>query len=141
MPVGDYVPSYLSIEYGRLQIFLSDNYHADGKPRDFGQNRIYGIKIGKDKPFVLDFSNKPEVLFASPAKDKTVQAGRRSQGQGGPDRSGARHHDPPPRRHVAEEEGNGQIRRRARNTLTKGRSRSIRSSRSPTRPAKKSPRA
>ena len=29
----------------------------------------------KDKPFVLDFSNRPEVLFASPPKDLTVKPG------------------------------------------------------------------
>ncbi len=39
------------------------------------RTRTYGIKIRKDEPFVLDFSNKPEVLFASPAKDKTFKPG------------------------------------------------------------------
>jgi hypothetical protein len=74
IPVGDYLTSALSIEYGRLRIFISDNYHADGKARTF-DNQTYGIKIDKDKPYVLDFSNKPEVLFASPAKDKTFKRG------------------------------------------------------------------
>ena len=73
--MGDYLPSYLSVEYGRLQIALSDNYHSDGRPRDMERHRTYKIKIRKDKPFVLDFSNKPEVLFASPAKDQTFKPG------------------------------------------------------------------
>lgn len=75
LPVGDYVPWYLSIKYGRLQISLSENYHADGKPRDMDRRRTFGITIRKDRPFVLDFSNKPTILFASPAKDKTFKPG------------------------------------------------------------------
>ena len=75
LPVGDYLPSYVSLEYGGLQISVSDNYHADGKPRDMQRRRTFGIKIRKDRPFVLDFSNKPEVVFASPAKDQTFKLG------------------------------------------------------------------
>jgi hypothetical protein len=75
VPVGDYTPSYLRIEYGRLHLSLSENYHADGRPRGFDNPRIAFIKIRKDKPYVLDFSNKPAVLFASPAKDATFKPG------------------------------------------------------------------
>jgi len=76
LPVGDYRPNYLSMQYGRLHIGASFNYHSDGKPRDRGDRPdVYGITIRKDKPFVLDFSNKPDVMFASPAKDKRVKLG------------------------------------------------------------------
>ena len=75
VPVGDYLPSHLSMEYGSLRISISDNYHSDGRPRDWERTRTYGFKIRKDKPFVLDFSNKPAVLFASPAKGQTVKPG------------------------------------------------------------------
>jgi hypothetical protein len=75
VPVGDYVPSHLSIEYGSLRIAISDNYHSDGHSRDRERVPTYGLKIRKDKPFVLDFSNKPAVLFASPAKGQTVKLG------------------------------------------------------------------
>jgi hypothetical protein len=73
VPVGDYLPSCLSIQYGRLWIMLSDNYHSDGKQQNIGRTRNYFIKIRKDQPFVLDFKNKPEVIFTSPAKDKTFK--------------------------------------------------------------------
>ncbi len=33
------------------------------------------MQIGKDKPFVLDFSNKPDVMFASPAKESVYKPG------------------------------------------------------------------
>jgi hypothetical protein len=75
LPVGDYLSSYITINYGRLRIGFSDNYHSDGKPQNFERSRTYGIKIRKDEPFVFDFSNKPEVLFARPAKDKTFKPG------------------------------------------------------------------
>ena len=78
VPAGDYVPAWLSIEYGRLRINLSDNYHSDGHPRDMAKmakRRAYAFTIRKDQPFVLDFSHKPEVLFASPAKDQTLKPG------------------------------------------------------------------
>jgi len=73
LPVGDYVAALLSFEFGDLRISVSHNYHSDGIPRDMERKRIYSIKISKDKPCVLDFSNKPEVMFASPAKDQTFK--------------------------------------------------------------------
>jgi hypothetical protein len=75
VPVGDYLPSYLVIQYDKLHFSVSDNYHSEGLPRDMERRRVYGIFIRRDKPFVLDFSNKPEVMFASPAKDKKFKPG------------------------------------------------------------------
>jgi len=76
VPVGDYLPAYLRITLGRLNIFISNNYHADGQRfRPSNIPRIYGIKIREDKPFVFDLSNKPEVIFASPAKHHRIKPG------------------------------------------------------------------
>lgn len=75
LPVGDYSASFIMVEYGDLQIGFSNNYHADGKPRGRGRAPIRAIHIREDKPFVLDFSNKPEVLFASPAKNQRLKPG------------------------------------------------------------------
>ena len=76
LPVGDYRPNYIMVQFGRLRIGASHNYHSDGKPRERGDRpAVYGITIRKDKPFVLDFSNKPDVMFASPAKDQRVKPG------------------------------------------------------------------
>ena len=64
LPVGDYLPWSLKITFGLLRITISKNYRSDGKLRDWSESPIfYGIKIRKDKPFVLDFSNKPEIMF------------------------------------------------------------------------------
>ena len=77
LPVGDYLPAYLTITFGRLSISVSNNYHADGLfRRPSNRPRIYGIKIREDKSYVFDFSNKPDVIFASPAKDHQVKLGR-----------------------------------------------------------------
>ena len=76
LPVGDYLPAYVSIELGRLQMSLSNNYHSDGQPRDRQASPpVFGIEIRKDKPYVLDFSHEPEVMFASPARDQTFAPG------------------------------------------------------------------
>ncbi len=76
VPVGNYYPRSLGIEYGRLYVRVSNNYHSDGHSRDRrGRPPVYGIKIRQDTPFVLDFSNKPAVMFASPAKDQRFALG------------------------------------------------------------------
>jgi len=77
LPVGDYLPAYLTIAFGRLSINVSNNYHADGQGRrSSNRPRIYGIKIREDKSYVFDFSNKPDVIFATPAKDQRVKLGQ-----------------------------------------------------------------
>ena len=76
LPVGDYIPNYVTIEYGHLRLNLSQNYHSDGKRQDINRSAwAYGIKIRKDETFVWDFSDPPEVMFASPAKDQTYKRG------------------------------------------------------------------
>ena len=76
LPVGDYRPNYITVQFGHLRIGASYNYHSDGKPRSRGDRAaVYGIAIRKDEPFALDFSNKPDVMFASPAKDQQVKLG------------------------------------------------------------------
>jgi hypothetical protein len=76
IPAGNYLPNYLTIRFGRLSIALSQNYHSDGKPRDRGgRPPVYGMAVRKDQPFVLDFSNPPDVMFASPAANHRVKAG------------------------------------------------------------------
>jgi hypothetical protein len=73
--VGEYLPLDLSITLGRLKIDVSDNCHSDGKPRDMGRLKVFGIKIHKNRTTVLDFSNKPEVIFTSPAKSDRIKPG------------------------------------------------------------------
>jgi len=76
LPVGDYLPSYLTITFGRLSISVSNNYYSDGQRRRGSRTDVYGIKVRQDKPFIFDFSNKPEVMFVSPAKDHRVKLGQ-----------------------------------------------------------------
>ncbi len=76
LPVGDYMPNLMTVEFGRLRVEVSDNYHSEGKPRDrAGRPHVYGLTIRKDQPYVFDFSNKPDVMFASPAQDKRFKPG------------------------------------------------------------------
>jgi len=77
LPVGDYGPLMLNVKLDSLSCLLLRNSHADGKPRGRAEQGppVYAIKIREDKPFVLDFSGKPQVVFASPAKDHRVKLG------------------------------------------------------------------
>ncbi len=76
LPVGNYLFEYVTLQYGTLRIGISMNYHADGRRQHLkGRQLVYGIAIREDKPFVSDFSNKPDVLFASPARDHRVKVG------------------------------------------------------------------
>ncbi len=78
LPVGDYLLWSLKITFGLLRIEVSKNYHSDGKLRNMdGSPLFYGIKIRKDRPFVLDFSDKPEMMIVSPAKGHRVKLGER----------------------------------------------------------------
>lgn len=80
LPAGDYQPVLVSVQMDRLGIEISNNYHADGGPRKaLRDKRVYGIRIAKDKPYVLDFSNKPDVLFAMPAKAASLRPGEELQ--------------------------------------------------------------
>lgn len=77
LPVGDYSPNKMSFRYGRLAFWISQNYHIDGKRNGAksGNRWSCSIKIRKDRPFLLDFSNHPEIMFLSPAKDQIFKAG------------------------------------------------------------------
>jgi hypothetical protein len=76
VPVGDYLPELLSLQFGHLQIEISQNYHSEGKRQNrAGRADVFGMTVRKDQPFVLDFSNKPDVMFASPAPGQKVKAG------------------------------------------------------------------
>ncbi len=76
LPVGDYYPSQMRYRYGRLRFWLSNTYHSDGERHGMrGIPPVHAVRIRKDQPFVLDFSNRPEVLFVSPAKDQTFSSG------------------------------------------------------------------
>jgi hypothetical protein len=77
LPVGDYNPYVLDVAYGQLTFSVARNTHEDGQPRAriLDPRNTGTIRIRADKPFVLDFSGKPQVLFASPARDHRVKLG------------------------------------------------------------------
>lgn len=75
IPVGDYVPD-LEIYMGNFHINTWSNIHTDGIPHDrFHGPLSHSIRIREKQPFVLDFSNKPEVFFALPGKDQHIRPG------------------------------------------------------------------
>jgi hypothetical protein len=73
IPVGDYTSYIMHITYDNLDICISNNYHTNAQGQSRSEKEIvYGMQVRKDKPYVLDFSNKPMVVFDEPSKDKTT---------------------------------------------------------------------
>ncbi|MCK5000957.1 MAG: hypothetical protein KAS23_15550 [Anaerohalosphaera sp.] len=68
LPVGDYTPDIMSVSYDDLRISMSHNYYNNADGKRSMDNIVYGIGIRKDQPYVLDFSNKPMIIFESPKK-------------------------------------------------------------------------
>jgi hypothetical protein len=76
VPVGDYQPEYLTVRFGRLTVGVSQNNYSEAKQGSRAvRPDVFGITIRKDRPFTLDFSNKPEVMFVSPAPNRRVKPG------------------------------------------------------------------
>ena len=106
LPVGDYPTFYLTVDYGGLQVNIGNNYTAQGR----GTPRA-GIQIREDKPFVLDFPNKPQIVFQAPPTEKPVKLGtdvRIATISGRPE---TRPHGSRADRSEADEEGNDQVSR------------------------------
>lgn len=75
VPVGDYAVGMLSLQCGSLRFSLSDNYFAQmGGPRQ-DLPPAYPWKIRKDGVFPIQFSRKPQVVFASPAPGARLKPG------------------------------------------------------------------
>ncbi|MCP4707978.1 MAG: hypothetical protein GY869_05090 [Planctomycetes bacterium] len=83
LPLGDYMPMALSLRYGKYSITLLNDFQGmvlrdiAGVPRS--ENKQYRIAIREDKPFVLDFSNEPEIRFTQLKNDQRVKAGSNLQ--------------------------------------------------------------
>ena len=70
VPVGDYTPYIMHVTYDNLDICISNNYHTNAQGKSGGKDIIYGMQVRQDKPYVLDFSNEPMVIFDRPPKSK-----------------------------------------------------------------------
>jgi hypothetical protein len=75
LPVGDYRPLQLSVQYGKLRVRLSPNrYSEDGDERS-EKAPVHSIAIREDKPHVFKFAEAPSVLFISPEAGETFKPG------------------------------------------------------------------
>ena len=71
VPVGDYTADLMKIIYGDLRISISNNYYNNINGERSMNSIVYGMKIRKDEPYVLDFSNEPAIVFESPKNSNT----------------------------------------------------------------------
>ncbi len=72
VPVGDYMPLQLQARLGQLRVGLRADLSS---PREEGKAPVLGIQIRQDKPFVLDFSTEPQVVFRNPAPKQRIKLG------------------------------------------------------------------
>ncbi len=73
IPPGDYTAYIMHVTFDNLAITISNNYHTDAQGRSRGDREtVYGMQVREDEPYVLDFSNKPVVVFDKPSKDQTA---------------------------------------------------------------------
>jgi len=71
IPVGDYTAYLMNVIYDNLSIEISNNYHTNAQGQSGGKNIVYGMQVREDKPYVLDFSNEPMVVFDQPPMSQT----------------------------------------------------------------------
>ena len=71
IPVGDYTAYIMKITYDNLAIDISNNYHTNAQGQSANKETVYGMQVRKDKPYVLDFSNEPMVVFDQPPMSQT----------------------------------------------------------------------
>jgi hypothetical protein len=73
IPVGDYTPYLINVTYDNLSIEISDNYHTNAQGQSRSEKQIlYGMQVRQDKPYILDFSNEPMVVFDQPSSNQTT---------------------------------------------------------------------
>lgn len=79
IPIGDYSPGVLTVRLGDTGFSLSpDSYDQEG--RRIARERVARkIRIREKKPFVLDFSEGPRVVFIHPPKGSRFAAGDQVQ--------------------------------------------------------------
>jgi len=71
IPVGDYTSHIMAVTYDNLTMEISNNYHTNAQGVQNGGDIVYGMKVRKDKPCVIDFSNEPMVVFDQPPASQT----------------------------------------------------------------------
>lgn len=71
IPVGDYTAYLMKVTYDNLAIDISNNYHTNAQGQSGGKDIVYGMQVHEDKPYMLDFSNEPMVIFDRPPMSQT----------------------------------------------------------------------
>lgn len=75
LPVGDYTLTSVTAQYGRLRFSGRMQAVPAADSASSAKPSLLSVQIRKDSRSVLEFTGKPEVVFSSPAKDKTFRPG------------------------------------------------------------------
>lgn len=72
IPIGDYTADIMHITYDNLHITISNNYHTNAQGQSGPKNIVYGMQVREDRPYVLDFSNEPMLIFDQPPMSQST---------------------------------------------------------------------
>jgi len=72
IPVGDYKLSKMYVTYDNLLIRISNNPYPNAQDQSSRKDIVYSMQVREDKPYVLDFSNEPMVIFNQPSMNQTT---------------------------------------------------------------------
>jgi hypothetical protein len=75
VPVGQYMLPSFTAQYGRVRFAARMMPGASPPFAGGAAGPAYPVAIRKDKPYVLEFSGKPEVNFMRPTKDQSFKPG------------------------------------------------------------------
>jgi len=77
IPVGDYYPSNLAVCFADVRFSLSYSPYAKDSDGCYSRydRATRSIRIRENKPFVLDFPDKPHVVFVHPRKEDRLTPG------------------------------------------------------------------
>ncbi len=77
LPIGDYRLEGLQIQFDNLSLMVLCNHRFEDNLGDRSDREgKYAIAIRAERPFVLDFSRKPHVLFTAPNGDTRIKLGQ-----------------------------------------------------------------
>ena len=72
IPIGDYTAYIMVVTYDNLSIWISNNQYPNAQGQYSHNDTVYGMQVRQDKPYVLDFSNEPMVIFYRPPMSQTT---------------------------------------------------------------------
>jgi hypothetical protein len=77
LPEGDYRPYWMHVRVGDTLAAFDSAEVVEGEKVSIRRNaEKYGVRVRKRRPFELNMTRAPDVIFLAPSRDKTYKPGR-----------------------------------------------------------------